>query len=251
MQIKTDGLVIREWNVGESDRFVTILTRDKGLIKASARGARSPKSRLSAVCRLLCYSRFVLFAGREKYIIDDAEPLGLFTGLRSSLPLLSLGQYFCELAGAVSPSDEPAEPFLRLILNSLHLLERGQKPRALVKAGFELRLLTLAGYMPDLVACRGCGCYESDAMYLLPQSGSILCEDCRVKEGGPSPALRLSRGALAAARHIVYSEFEKVFSFSLPEKPLRELADASERYLVYELERTFPTLAFYKTVADA
>ena len=63
MQIKTDGLIIRDLNVGEDDRIVTILTRSRGVVRASARGARRVKSRLSTATRLFCYSDFTLFKG--------------------------------------------------------------------------------------------------------------------------------------------------------------------------------------------
>ncbi|MDR3551591.1 MAG: DNA repair protein RecO, partial [Clostridia bacterium] len=245
-----DGLVIRELNVGESDRIITILTREKGVVRASAKGARIPKNRFASVCRLLCFSRFTLFAGREKYIIDEAEPLDVFIGLRGSLSGLALGQYFCELCGAVAPQEEPAEPFLRLILNALHLLETGSRPPTLVKAAFELRLLTLAGYMPDLVACRGCGAYEQDTMYLLPVTGCLMCADCLREKSVREAAMPLSKGALAAMRHAVYSDFERLFSFSLPEPALEQLSEAAEASLVSQLERSFATLEFYRNVRD-
>ena len=79
MRLTTDALIIRENNnIGESDRFVTALTRDLGVIRASARGARQLKNRSGAATKLLTYSRLTLFRGRDKYIIDEAEPLQLF-----------------------------------------------------------------------------------------------------------------------------------------------------------------------------
>lgn len=252
MQIRTDGLIIRELNVGESDRIVTVLTRDKGVVRASAKGARKPKSRYASACRLLCYSRLTLLPGKEKYILLDAEPLEVFMGVRSGLESLALSQYFSELSGTLAPRDEPAEPFLRLTLNAMHLLETQARPFALIKAAFEMRALTLAGYMPDLVACASCGVYEHEWMYLLPVTGALYCADC-LPDAQCTPeecrrALPLSKGALAALRHSVYSEFEKLFAFTLGPKPLREFAAAAESYTLAQLDRTFPTLEFYRSV---
>lgn len=243
MQMKTDGLIIKETNVGESDRILTILTRDKGVISASARGARNIKSKLSGATQLLFYSRFTLFQGREKYIIDDAEPLKLFFGIRKDIEKLALAQYFAELCGFIAPREEMAEPYLRLALNALHMLETEKRPADIIKSAFEMRLLTLAGYMPDLVACKECGAYEDDTMYLLPQTGTLYCGNCIHNAGGTRCAL--SRGALAALRHTVYADFERLFSFSIPEAAQKELKTASEKYTLYQLERSFPTLDFY------
>ena len=242
MQLKTDGLVIRELNVGESDRIVTILTRSQGVIRASAKGARTVKSRMTSATQLLSYGNFALFRGREKYIIDEVEPQHLFLGVRRDLERLSLAQYFAELEGFLAPQEDEAEIYLRLILNALALTEKGTRPLPLLKAAFEMRLLTMAGYMPDLVACRRCGAFEHDVMFLEPAEGTLTCGGCAADgENGCA----LSRGALAAMRHTVYADFERLFSFELPEGPLSELARASERYLLCTLDRNFPTLEFY------
>jgi DNA repair protein RecO (recombination protein O) len=245
MQMKTDGLIIRDLNVGEDDRIVTILTREKGIVRASARGARRVNSRLSTATRLFCYSNFTMFKGREKYIINDAEPLEFFLGVNKDLEKLALSQYFAQLCGFLTPEEEPAELFLRLMLNALHFIESDTRPLQLLKPAFELRLLTMSGYMPDIVACRSCGAYEADMMYLEPLSGSLLCDNCVGQGEEASVRMRLSKGELAAMRHTIYADFEKLFSFSLPQPALRELAQASQAYLLCRIERSFPTLEFY------
>lgn len=251
MQIKTDGLIIRCLNVGEADRIVTILSRERGIIRASARGARRVKSRISTATRLFCYSDFTLYKGRDNYIIDDAQPIEFFIGVNKELESLALAQYFAQLCAAVAPEEENAELFLRLMLNSLKFIENGKHPLPLIKAVFELRILTMSGYMPDLVACSRCGAYESEKMFLDPIPGTITCADCEAllrKEYGAKPKPELSKGALAAMRHIVYAEFEKLFSFSLPDAALSQLSSAAEQYLLCQIERSFPTLEFYKSL---
>ena len=127
MQVKTQGLIIREQTVGESDRLVTVLTRDAGVVRAFARRAKNLKDSKSAATQLLCYSRLSIFKGREKYMIDDAEPIEVFFGLRRDIAALSLAQYFCELAYLMVPEDTDSEEYLRLILNSLHFLSKGTR----------------------------------------------------------------------------------------------------------------------------
>ena len=133
MQVKTQGLIIREQTVGESDRLVTVLTRDAGVVRAFARRAKNLKDSKSAATQLLCYSRLSIFKGREKYMIDDAEPIEVFFGLRRDIAALSLAQYFCELAYLMVPEDTDSEEYLRLILNSLHFLSKGTRPIRLLQ----------------------------------------------------------------------------------------------------------------------
>jgi DNA repair protein RecO (recombination protein O) len=253
MQIKTDGLTIRELNVGENDRIITLLTREKGVVRASARGARRVRSSMLPSAQLLCYSNFTLFRSRDKYIIDEAEPVEFFMGVRADLCRLTLAQYFAQVCAYCVPEEEPAGEALRLILNALHLLQGGKKPPALIKAAFEMRLLSISGFMPDLVACKGCGSYEEDVMYFFPRAGVLACPRClddpEFMRALPSrERCPLSKGALAAMRHTVYADFERLFSFTLPAPALGELARASERFLVTNMDRSFTALDFYHTL---
>ncbi len=243
MKLITDALVIRENNtVGESDRFVTLLTRDKGLIRASVRGARQLKNRNSSATQLLCYSRFSLYKGRDTYMVDDAEPLQVFFEVRNQLEKLALAQYFCELAGVLAPSEESSEEELRLLLNALHYLSEGTRDSALIKAVVELRLLCRAGYMPALAGCAACE--ATDQLLFSPLRGVLYCTDH--VEGGD--AVALSAGALTAMRHVTISPFEKCFAFSLPQADLALLAQAAERFLLAQLNRGFNTLEFYHSL---
>ena len=243
MKLTTDALIVRENNnIGESDRFVTALTRECGVIRASVRGARNLKSRNSSATQLLCHSRLTLYKGREKYIVDDAEPLHVFFKVREQLDTLALAQYFCELAGVLAPQEEPAEEELRLLLNALHYLAEGARPLPILKAVTELRLLCQAGYMPAVAACAGCN--EADGAWFSPVQGVLLCDNCH----GSIPAVPLSPTVLAAMRHIVYAPFERCFAFSLPDADAAALCDVSERFLLAQLGRGFNTLDFYHSV---
>ncbi|NLJ31463.1 MAG: DNA repair protein RecO [Clostridiales bacterium] len=243
MRIETEGLVIMERSVGESDRLVTVLTRKEGVVRAFAQKAKNVRSSKLSATQLFGYSRFVIFKGREKYIIDDAQPIEVFFELRRDMERLSLAQYFCELAGALAPQEAEAGDFLRLMLNALHFLCGGTRPGLLLKAVVEMRMLSLAGYMPNLVCCSECGCYEADVMYFLPRSGIVTCKSCLRPTA--EPALPLSRGAMTGLRHTVYADFEKLFSFSLSPRGLKELSDAAEQYVFATLQRGFNTLDFY------
>ncbi len=242
VQVKTQGLIIREQPVGESDRLVTVLTKDEGVVRAFARRAKSLKDSKNAATGLLCYSRLNLYKGREKYIINDAFPIEVFFGLRKDITALALGQYFCSLAAELVPEGVESGDYLRLVLNALHFLCEGTKPQVLLKPIVELRMLSVAGFMPDLVGCSRCGAYEADPMAFQVQEGNICCKAC----GGQGRML--SPAALTAMRHIAYSDFQKVFSFSLSQGAGKELSAASEAYTVQVLQKRPQTLDFYNSL---
>lgn len=248
MKITTDGLIISEMNIGEQDRLVTALTRSNGIVRAFVKGAKNIRNTKSAATRLLCYSRLDIFIGRDKYIIDDAQINEVFFALREDIGRLSLAQYFCELAGYLAPENENAEEYLRLALNCLYFLANEKRTHNALKAIFELRILSISGYMPDLVCCAECKCYEAEKMYFRPASGTLLCGECNGKNGNEA-AIEIGMGVTAAMRHIVYSKLDKVFSFTLDECGEALLAHVSELYTLSRIDRDFTALKFYKTIS--
>lgn len=242
MGIKVKGLIVREHNVGEADRFVTVLTDQYGIIRASVRGARKMTSRKGASTRLLSYADMSLVKGRETYIIDSAVPERVFFATGGSVEQIALAQYFCELFAALSPREDEAYPYLKLLLNSLHMLEKGEQIDR-IKAVAELRVLSMAGYMPDLNTCR-CGKGELPPSFD-PLSGVLSCGACR-----QSGAVELTASVLDAMRHILYGEASKCFAFRLPDEECIRLADASERFMTCQLSRRFQTLEFYHSLSD-
>ncbi len=243
MTIKTDGIVIKEKTTGERDRLVTLLTRESGVIRAFVNGARSPKSKNAAATGLLCYSDFVIEKKKSGvYIITEATARELFFALREDIVSLSLAQYFAELAGELSSREENADEFLSLLLNAIYFVSQKKRENELLKATTELRLLSLSGYMPSIVACCDCGKFESENMRFSPQSGRLYCDECLPKE----KTVEVPLGVVTAMRHICLSEAKRVFSFSLSKPSLALLCDISERYLKNITMRGYKTLDFYK-----
>ena len=248
MKFKTKGLILKQQNIGERDKLVWALTESHGILRAFARGAKNIKSPKCAGTGLLSYSDLTFFEGRDSYSVDEAVSLSQFVGLRSDIENMSLAQYFCELCLHLCPTGQEAQEHLRLILNSLYLLSEHKRPPLQVKVCFEMRLIALTGYLPDLVMCADCGVYESPEMVFVPHTGKLYCAACADKSG--VQGFRLPIAAITALRHTVYADFEKLFSFELKEELLGPLSLASERYIACMTQRDFPTLQFYKQITN-
>lgn len=246
MKFRTDGLIIKEQNIGENDRLVFALTKSNGVIRAFVKGAKNIKNQKCAATSLLSYSRLTIYKGRESYIIGEAQSIKIFSKLRYDVKKMCLAQYFCELALTVCPREQNSEPFLKLVLNSLYLLSEGKRSAELIKPCLEMRLVSLAGYMPDLTMCRNCGEYSADTMYFLPEIGMLECASCHERMSG---GIALSPSALTALRHTIYADDDKLFSFSLSQEGLESLNICSESYLKYKFEKDFKTLNFYKAIS--
>ena len=245
MQITTMGLVIREIKTGEADRILHILTPEYGVISALAKGSQRLKSKLFSATGLFCYAEFTMFNGKSMYIVDEAQVHEVFFGLRQSVEGMALAMYFAELVATLLPQGAEAQNLLRLLLNSLSFIANDKMNMRLLKPVFELRTLTIAGYMPDVVACSSCAKYEGGAFYFDESAGDIYCGDCAKARG---LSANIDASALAAIRHIVFSDDEKLFSFTLPDASVRKLYTVIERYAQYSVDKPLRSMEFLNTV---
>ena len=239
----TCGLVLRETVTRDADKILTVLTLDRGKLAVIARGARRKGSRVAAACQLLAYSEMTLYEKGRWTMLDAADTIELFDGLRQDLTALSLAAYFAELTEAVS--DGSGGDVLPLLLNALYALSALKKPPQLVKPAFQFRLMALAGYEPMADGCALCGAPQPENPMLDVVHGVVHCGKCREKGGLSLP---LTASGLAALRYVLYGDPRRLYSFSLPPEGLRALNHAADAYVSAQLERSFRTLDYYKTI---
>ena len=239
----TKGLVLRETRYKEADRILTILTETDGKITAKARGALRKSSRTAAATQQLTWSELTLFGNRGKWTVNEGSVLEGFSGLRDEIERLALGSYFAECLEAFAVEDQPDPRLLQLGLNSLYALSENLGEPEKIKAAFELRLMCLAGFQPNVQGCAVCGKTEPENPVLSLSDGVLCCRSCsRAAWDG----VLLEEDALAAMRYIVAAPAKKLFSFRLEGKALQNLSRASELYVQAHAERHFSTLEYYK-----
>ena len=247
MHIQTEGLVLREVQIGEADKLLTILTRQMGLVSALARGAKRKGSRLTGCAQLLTYARFTLFESKDKYTIDEAECIDFFIGLRSDIELLSLGSYFVQLLQMLADEGVGDERLLNLTLNCLYALSHLEKPQELVKPVFELMALSISGFEPLVGECVICGEENPERPGLNLSEGVLCCEGCRseIETGIWVP---LTAGALGAMRHVLYGPPNRIFSFSLDSQSAQCFQSVCEAFLLSQTGHGYKALDFYKSL---
>ncbi len=244
MYINTKGLVLRSVTYKDSSRILTVLTSTDGKVTVSARGAMRRGSKLAAAVQPLAFSDMTLYHSRDRWTLTEAQTIELFGGLSEDVALFALGGYVAELLEAVSDEDSPNPDVLSLGLNTLYALASGKKDPALVKAAFELRLMSLAGYEPAAFACEHCGKTDMPDPMLDLVGGAVCCRSCAIGDG--ETTLPLCPTSLDALRHVLSADPKRIFSFSLPYEQLARLGKAAERFVAAQLDRGFKTLDYYK-----
>ena len=244
MYLTIQAIVLRVTDYNDRDALLTVLSRSHGKLTVKARGLRRKNSPLIAPCQLLAYGEFTLFEYKGQYTINEAHSLELFQGLRRDLGKLSLGTYFAQVADVLSQEDMPNPELQSLLLNCLFALSKLNEPEWKVKAVFELRAATLAGYMPDLFGCHVCGSQTPDKFDI--SEGMLECTRCRNLGGGIR--MPVTPGVLEAMRYICLCEPKKLLAFNIGQGNLEKLCNLTEAYLTTQLERGFTTLDFYKSL---
>lgn len=242
----TKALVLREVRYKEADRIITVLTPQDGRMTVKARGALRKNSVTAAATQHLCWSEMTLFGSRGRWTVNEASTLEEFSGLRADISALALGSYFAECLEAFSAEDVPDENMLQLGLNSLYALSRGLYEQKLIKSFFELRLMCLTGYEPDLTGCAVCGRENPEKPVFSADDGALCCHGCRASMGGAG--VSVTPAALSAMRYICCAPAKKLFAFPVEGEDLNALYAAAESYILLKSERRFGALDYWKKV---
>ena len=238
------GLVLREVKYKESSKMLTLLT-DEGKMAAEARGALRKGSRIGAASQQLCYSEMTVFENRGRRLITEAAVLEEFTGVRERWEDFALSAYIAEVLEAVALEGTGDPAMLRLGLNTLFALSRQLYPSEHIKAVFELRMLCLAGFTPEVERCSHCGAVTIEHPRLSLLGGAVHCAHCPPPVPGRSAIL--CPASLAALRHVAHASEKKIFSFTLDESAARHFDAACENFTLTQLDRGFPTLDYWKS----
>lgn len=240
---RTEAVVLRRSDFGEADRLLTIYTPAMGKLRTIAKGVRKPISRKGGHLELFTYSRLLIARGRSLDIITQAETIEAFRPLRRSLWRATYACYAAELLDSFTAENEENRPLFDLFLATLNHLSAETRLKLAIRF-YELRLLELVGYRPQLFRCLKCGTeIEPVENFFSPAEGGVLCPRC----GEDSPGARLlPLKALKALRFMQTNEYQNCRRLRLSAALHDELERILQDYIVYLLERKLKSPAFIK-----
>jgi DNA repair protein RecO (recombination protein O) len=197
----TPAIVLRARDYAESDRIVTLLTRDQGKLGAIAKGAKNSRHRFERKLEPFSHvvAHFRRRTGSQLAFLTRAEAAELTQfAIEEELGRIALGSYMLELADALTAEDGEASGAYALLADALAALSRGNADAALRQA-FELRMLNWAGFGLEFARCRACGeapGAEAATMHFVVGRGGVVCDRCRTAV--PEGAIRMRPESAAA-----------------------------------------------------
>ena len=243
-QITVTGMVLAVTPVGEYDRRVVILTKERGKIAAFARGARKPNSALVGVTAPFCFGQFCIYEGRTSYTMMSASISNYFSRLREDMEGAYYGFYFLDLANYYGKEGNDETELLKLLYQTMRALASEKIPNALVRCVYELKIISINGEAPQVFECVRCG-DKGKGKAFSAKKGGLVCQECSENGEGAVPLLSSS---LYALQYIVSSPVEKLYTFAVSEEVLEQLEMVMEKYSAIHIDKTFKSLEILRAI---
>lgn len=238
---RTEAIVLRRTDFGEADRLVTAFTPERGKLRLVAKGARKPSSRKSGHLELFSHGQYMVAVGRDLDIVTQAETLEPFLPLREDLLRTTYAYYVAELADAFTAERDENRPLFELLKDAFGWL-CDASDLLLVARYYELHLLGLAGYQPQLFVCGGCKeRLQPEVNYLSAADGSVFCRRCGYDRVGTT---EISVNALKVLRFLQTREWEVCRLLRLSPSSHAEVERLMNGYITYHLERRLKSVDF-------
>ncbi len=245
--LKVEGIVLRHRDWGESDRMLTLFTRELGKVQALAKGVRKVRSRKAGHVEPFSRVTMLLARGRSFYILTQAEAVNLHSALRDDLILIGYASYIVELLDRFTHDEEQQNLFYRLLANSLARLNRGHDPK-LVTRYYEIHALDFVGYRPQLVICAHCKVeILPEDQFISGSQGGVLCPNCGRASREARP---ISMQGLKYIRHFQRSNYQNASRAQIPEEIYDEIERLMYYYLTYVLERGLNSQTFLRRIRE-
>lgn len=237
-QIAVTGMVLSASPIGEYDKRVVILTKERGKIAAFARGARKPNSALAGGVNPFSFGEFAVYEGRTSYTLVSASISNYFAELREDVEAAYYGFYFMDVAlyYAREANDETA--LLKLLYQTMRALTKESIPNLLIRYIYELKAISINGEAPQVFQCVICGDSEREKVFS-PRRGGLVCNECghSIHDG-----VILDGSTLYTLQYIVSSPIEKLYTFTVSDMVLKELGVVSGRYMKEYVDKQFKSL---------
>lgn len=211
--ITVTGIILKQSPVGEYDRHISLLTKERGKISAFARGARRPGNKLAAATNPFSFGSFKLYEGKNSYTVAEADIHNFFAELRTDYIGACYGMYFAEVADYYTRENNDEREMLKLLYQSLRALCAPSLPNSLVRCVFECKAIAVNGEFPGVPEDR-----------------------------------ELESGTVYTLQYIMSSPVEKLYTFTVSDSVLTQLQQVAEAYMKKFVGHEFKSLEVLQTL---
>lgn len=239
MIIKVQGIVLKQMNIGEADKIITLMTDKLGKVQVMIHGARKAKSRFMSSAQVFTYCEYVLFKGKNMYTASQSQIKESFQSLLGDLYTIAYGSYIVELIDSLAEIEEPNISLFAMLLKTLYLLTDDRINREALVRAFELKAISISGYMPSIYKCSNCKRNHKMFNRFSIKYGGLLCIDC---EENDKYSFKIDTSTLNTMRFFLRSQLEEVSSIKISSEINNNMKKILKNYIKYYLEKEFKSL---------
>ncbi len=248
MLIKTEGVVLKQTKFRDSDKILTIFTDQIGKVQAIARGVRKPKSKLISSTQIFSYSDFVLYKGRNLYIINQGDVYDSHYSLREDLEKLAYATYIMELVNSATVEGQLNYKLFQLLIKTLKVLTNLKGGYEKLIRAFELKYISFVGFRPYISKCVNCNrdLLNAGQGWFSINHGGILCEKCVHND---KYAIKIDSSVIKGIYQFLYCKLDELHAVKISRKTLGKIENITVQYILYCLEKnSFKSMKFIKSI---
>lgn len=232
------GIVLYTALVGEYDKRLVILTKERGKITVFANGARRANSVLRAASQSFVMGKFTVVAGRDAYNLIKVEVDDYFTEISYDMDKMCYASYFSEFMSYYTREGDFCVNNLNLLYFTLKALVNGNISNELIRSVYEIKLMDIEGQGIQSYGCVKCNSKES-LHFFDAASGGIICEKCAMKH---KMTKKISDTVIYTLQYILSAPMNKLYSFDLKEDVKQELEYVRDRFRKEYIDKNFKSL---------
>lgn len=243
-KIELTGIVLSSMVVGDYDKRLVILTKERGKIIAFAKGARKSNSPYLGMSEPFNCGTFTLLEGFDAYRLVGAEIKEYFLNIKNNIESICYGTYFCDVLEYLCVEGIGDVQVLNLLYISLKALMKDEVPNPLVRRIFELRILALDGEALSAFTCVKCNEKNLFAFYL--KGNGLICKDCFHEL---SLGKELLESSIYTLQYILSSPLNKLYCFKVTDEVFQEIDKVIDQYFKQHISRKFNSLTILDSLS--
>jgi len=242
---RVTGFVIREMDLAEADKIIVIFSKKHGKLHAIAKGARKIQSKLLAGTRLFTISEFILYKGKNLFTVTQCEPKVSFYHLSDDMNRFFYACYLAEIIDKVTEIRSPEPMLFDIFFDAIAFLNNvtDVKLTELVVRYFEIKLLDLFGYRPEMGCCVSCGKRVVVPKFFNPYKGGVLCDDC---SSTGKDLIKLDTATVQLMKYLLNCNIKQLGNLKVSDIILEQLEYFTNRFISYVFERDFKSIGLFR-----
>lgn len=245
---RTRGIVLRSFNLSDSDKLVTFMTERYGKVKCVAKAARKIKSRYIGSLEPMSFIHLIYFGKENQQLhrLNHADIIESFQTVREDFQKLYTGIYMNELVDCMAPEGHQEVSIFNLLLDSLEALKEQTNLEPLCRM-FEIRLLSLSGYRPELDQCTVCKSTKANGWIGFSYNRrGIVCGNCMNSNGFE---IKFTTGTLNYLKKLLTLDIKCFGRLKFPKGMDQEIEKVTHRLIQSHIGRELKSYRFIKQMA--